>query len=117
RQTLVAEGEDEQLIVERNQVGPAVGLTRGVRNQRPLLAEELEAGLQAAHRTRRALDEEGDVLERGLGRLGGIAGGEADGGAPQEGGRHLDPELLRPSPESPSAPGYTGCSRFRGTPP
>src|SRR5439155_16317213 len=107
-------GQDEEFVVERDQVRPAIGFTRRVRNKLALLPEELEPRLEPAHRARRPFDEEGDVLERGLGGLGGVACGEADVGSAHKGSRHLDHELLKHSPKTSSALDYTVVIRFNG---
>src|SRR6202030_992717 len=98
-QALVAERQDEELVVERDQVGPAVGLAGSVRNQGSLLAKEFQPRLQPAHRAGWPFDEEGYVLERSLHRLGRVAGGEADVGPAHEGSRHFDHELLKHQPK------------------
>src|SRR5260370_4081742 len=116
-QAVVAKGEDEQLVVEGNQVGPAVGLARRIRDQAALLPEELQPRLQAAHRAGGAFDEKRNVPEWRLGGLGGIAGGEADVGLAQEGIRHLDHQLLKHWLESPSALDYIVAITFNGNSP
>src|ERR1700686_2508469 len=98
-QALVAERQDEELVVEGDQVGPAVGLAGGVRNQGALLAKEFQPGLQPAHWAGWPFDEEGYVLERGRYRLGRVARGEANVGPAHEGSRHFDHELLKHQPK------------------